>query len=46
MINELERVWKEVAVPKFKVLSQHFPEGTKKKKRKTSARIAGLRDNI
>jgi hypothetical protein len=25
--NELERIWKEVAVAKFEVLSQHLPGG-------------------
>jgi hypothetical protein len=28
MHSELERIWKEAAVIKFKVLSQHLPVGT------------------
>jgi hypothetical protein len=28
MNNELERVWKEVVVAKFKILFQHLPGGT------------------
>jgi hypothetical protein len=29
MINEWERIWKEVAVAQIEVLSQKWPEGTK-----------------
>jgi hypothetical protein len=29
MSNELERIWEEPVVTYFKVLSRHFPEGTK-----------------
>jgi hypothetical protein len=28
MNNELERIWKEVVMVEFKVLSQHVPGGT------------------
>jgi hypothetical protein len=28
MINKLERIWKEAAMAKFKVLSWHLPGGT------------------
>jgi hypothetical protein len=38
--NELERVWKEVAMAKFNVLSQHLHGGTKKNHEK--CRITSL----
>jgi hypothetical protein len=40
--DELERIWKEVVVAYFKVLSWHLPGGTEKNHKKTSVRIAGL----
>jgi hypothetical protein len=30
VINEMEKMWREVVVAKFKVLYAHSPEGTKK----------------
>jgi hypothetical protein len=40
--DELERMWEEVIVAYFKVLSRNLAEGTEKKPRKISVRIAGL----
>jgi hypothetical protein len=44
MNSELERIWREGVVAKFKAISQYFPGGNKKKKKpqKTLFWIAGL----
>jgi hypothetical protein len=34
--NELERMWKEAIVAKFKVLSRHLPGGTEENHKKQS----------
>jgi hypothetical protein len=39
--NELERMWKEAVISKFKVLSLHLPGGTKEN-HKTSMKVFGL----
>jgi hypothetical protein len=42
MNNELERMWREAVMTEFKVLFQHFPEGTEESHKKSSIRIAGI----
>jgi hypothetical protein len=41
MNDELERMWKEAVVAKFKILSRYFLEGLRKTT--NTLRIAGLR---
>jgi hypothetical protein len=43
MNDELERIWKEAAVAKVKVLSQHLPGGTEESHEKSPVTIVGFR---
>jgi hypothetical protein len=42
MANELERIWKEAVMARFKVLRQHLPEGTNKSHKKKLPTIVGV----
>jgi hypothetical protein len=44
--DELERMWKEMAVEYFMILYRHLPGVIEKKLRKTSSMISGLRAEI